>query len=467
MRALVLSVDVRTTLEPGTVAYLALHAGGARALRARLPPVVPVRHRPRAPPRASGRCSASCCSAPGATAEMAGRRPLVGWTPGPAPHARVACATLQQLRRAAALRSVRRPGWGRAPVRVCEHTLAPALQLCCARGLVRSGWVEVPRLAPPLPAGRRVSTCEQEYTVALSQLQPLPDCNDIAPLLFGSFDIEVYSHDGSFPQARRPRDAIIQIGITLRRYGDETDAPRSLMLCLGATDPVDGVELRIFDTEAALLGGFAAAEDVDIWWSAISSVLTWGTWRSAPGGAGAGRPVARRARGVGGARARRRWRDRAGREGRVLEDRLAALLAQHTSESSARSMWDAVGGADAAVIEPFFHLGRVRQDLSFPYAKSMSNAAMGDNTLHLIEMQGRVWFDLYQHIKNNFKLTQYNLNFVSEHFLGPQAGRAPVADLRPVPPPRGARQDRRLLRQGLRCRCACWTGCTSCPRWCR
>ena len=101
-----------------------------------------------------------------------------------------------------------------------------------------------------------------------------------------------------------------------------------------------------------------------------------------------------------------------------LEDRLAALLAQHTSESSVRSMWDAVGGADAAVIEPFFHLGRVRRDLSYPYAKSMSNAAMGDNTLHLIEMQGRVWFDLYQHIKNNFKLTQYNLNFVSEHFLG-------------------------------------------------
>ena len=97
---------------------------------------------------------------------------------------------------------------------------------------------------------------------------------------------------------------------------------------------------------------------------------------------------------------------------------LAALLAQFETEGEARRMWDAGGGADADVIEPFFHLGRVRNDLSFPYAKSMSNAAMGDNTLHLIEMQGRVWFDLYQHIKNNFKLTQYNLNFVSEHFLG-------------------------------------------------
>ena len=150
----------------------------------------------------------------------------------------------------------------------------------------------------------------------------------------------------------------------------------------------------------------------------------WGTWPSEPDAAARwparGPPRAprgrRRARLESGEIELDLWTAKARRVG--LADRLAALLAQLETEGEARRMWDAVGGADADVIEPFFHLGRVKGDLSFPYAKSMSNAAMGDNTLHLIEMQGRVWFDLYQHIKNNFKLTQYNLNFVSEHFLG-------------------------------------------------
>ena len=151
-----------------------------------------------------------------------------------------------------------------------------------------------------------------------------------------------------------------------------------------------------------------------------------------------------------------------------LEDRLAALLAQHTSESSVRSMWDAVGGADAAVIEPFFHLGRVRRDLSYPYAKSMSNAAMGDNTLHLIEMQGRVWFDLYQHIKNNFKLTQYNLNFVSEHFLGDRKLDVPPSQIFAMAhDPHGRARIATTAPRTARCRCACWTACTSFPPWCR
>ena len=102
-RALVLSIDVRDhPNEQGTVAYLAcctpegrsalLHVRGFRPLCYVLLPDA----RPAACFRDMRRELLLRC--PGATAELVRRRPLVGWTPGPAPDARVACATLRQQR---------------------------------------------------------------------------------------------------------------------------------------------------------------------------------------------------------------------------------------------------------------------------------------------------------------------------------------------------------------------------------
>lgn len=49
--------------------------------------------------------------------------------------------------------------------------------------------------------------------------------------------------------------------------------------------------------------------------------------------------------------------------------------------------------------------------------KFLSSSALGDNTLYMLSMHGRLCVDLYQYIKRSFTLGSYKLDSVCEHFM--------------------------------------------------
>jgi DNA polymerase elongation subunit (family B) len=84
----------------------------------------------------------------------------------------------------------------------------------------------------------------------------MPMVNDqIAPLKIAAYDIECISSDENFPQAKREGDRIIQIGMTVYRYGSLECEDRYL-LSLKKTSEIENTNVQCFKTEKDLLLAF-------------------------------------------------------------------------------------------------------------------------------------------------------------------------------------------------------------------
>lgn len=55
--------------------------------------------------------------------------------------------------------------------------------------------------------------------------------------------------------------------------------------------------------------------------------------------------------------------------------------------------------------------------------KFLSSSAMGDNTLYILTMTGRLQIDLFHYVKRNFSLPAYKLDYVCQHFMSGKCGR--------------------------------------------
>jgi DNA polymerase elongation subunit (family B) len=55
--------------------------------------------------------------------------------------------------------------------------------------------------------------------------------------------------------------------------------------------------------------------------------------------------------------------------------------------------------------------------------KFLSSSAMGDNTLYMLTMTGRLQIDLFHYVKRNFSLPAYKLDYVCQHFMSGKCGR--------------------------------------------
>jgi len=127
----------------------------------------------------------------------------------------------------------------RGKVPIYESNIDPLLRFFHRTGIQSCGWVDA--------SCARV-VCETDHSIELecddwSQLKPVKDDTN-APFRVMSFDLECYSHDGSFPSAEDPQNCIFQIGISTYDLGSNTET--SVCLCIG----------DLFKTERELLIGF-------------------------------------------------------------------------------------------------------------------------------------------------------------------------------------------------------------------
>ncbi len=136
-----------------------------------------------------------------------------------------------------------------------EANILPMIRCSHIRDISGCAWVKVEKDTYNLIQFDKESRCDIEIVLNYKNLVPIKKDNN-APFRIASFDIETYSGDGEFPQAKRIDDVVIQIGITYTYLGQSIPY-RQYIACLNETSKFDDITIvESFKSEEELMIGF-------------------------------------------------------------------------------------------------------------------------------------------------------------------------------------------------------------------
>lgn len=252
---------------------------------------------------------------------------------------------------------------------LCESKVTPLIRFFHIRDLKPVGWIYIPRHKVQWSRIKK-TRCQLECSVHYSAVQNY-DLNEIGKFVVASYDIECTSCDGTFPNAHRPNDKIIQIGTTINIFGSPKNY--KYIATLKKCDPIEDCIVEEFEDERKLVIGwceFIKKVDPDI----ITGYNIWGfDWkyiydRAKNGNGGTVSPY---------------------------DNMLMRRLARMKNEENEK--------VKAKFIE-----------------KELHSSALGQNFLYFIDIEGIVQIDLYKLIQKDYKLGSYKLDAVSKHFMKQQ-----------------------------------------------
>lgn len=196
------------------------------------------------------------------------------------------------------------------------------------------------------------------------------DIHSISPVVLCSFDIEVHSEDGSFPDPLSSSNycPIIQIACTYERYGDEKPFLKELFT-LNTCDVIEDVHIHECKSENELIKKWVKGIQIhnpDI-------LIGYNIWKF---------------------------------DLHYIMQRAAVLN-----------------------LTSFINLNRERGEPSVTYDAKFSSSAYGDNEYKMVTSTGRIQLDLLELYKREHKLIKYSLNFVAEHFLKDKKLDMPIKEL--------------------------------------
>lgn len=259
---------------------------------------------------------------------------------------------------------------GAVRLKVHEAEANPILQLMCMKDIKPSGWFS-------FSAGKRVvndddkqSDCTHEFEVRYQNLFPVARESVSAPLIMG-FDIEVNSSNPNVaPRSGVREDKIFQISCVFCRNGQPESSYEKYILSLGKNkkseeidlDPEivgDDTEIRMVNTEAELLEAFVdliseRQPNILIGYNIFSFDLPY---------------MYARAKLVGCVN---------------TYDQLSFIRGEHCKEKEIK--W--------------------------------SSSAFKNQNFTYMDAPGRLWVDMLPIIQRDYKLENYKLKTVSDHFLG-------------------------------------------------
>lgn len=236
-----------------------------------------------------------------------------------------------------------------------ESNIIPFIRMAHIKQLNTVGWIILNKNK------YRIDDCAETYAkINIScNWKDLTPLNEIKSQKFTicSFDLECTSIDGSFPNPQRPGDKIIQIGVTLSRYGED-ECYAKYILTLGGCDNLEGIEVRSFKTEKNLLLNFAKLiREIDP--DMITGYNIFGF------------------------------------DFMYLRERSILL----------------------GIAEEFAKLSRIK-NLSSEYVETkLASSALGENILKYYKMPGRVVFDLMKVVQRDHRLASYKLDEVASNFI--------------------------------------------------
>jgi DNA polymerase elongation subunit (family B)/ribonuclease HI len=147
-------------------------------------------------------------------------------------------------------------------LKVHENNAPIFLQLACARDVPLAGWIQFlgKEVKDSEEQEEKVTTCDFEYKAKWTSLVPMKDCTAVIKPLILSYDIEVYSSNpNKMPDAKNPRDVVFQISCILGRNGDDDSMFEKYLLTLCEPNPQvvgEDVEILMYNNEMELLLGF-------------------------------------------------------------------------------------------------------------------------------------------------------------------------------------------------------------------
>ena len=237
----------------------------------------------------------------------------------------------------------------------------PLLKFFHATGVDPCGWtriesaVRVPNLvSKPYVNEYRVQSLAN---VSTSTVHAQP------PLKIASFDFETYSSTGNFPNGANTNDAIICVGTSYAMLGSDTPY-RQTVHQLVHCDPIDGVEVHVYDDERAMLNGWL--EELEA--AHVDCLTGYNIW---------------------------------GFDLKYLDARSVVLVSLLTGDSSIRlsTLGHLVDGGGTRV------------------EKKLASAAYGSNEYIYLESPGIVQLDLLAIFRKELKLDSYTLNNVAKTYL--------------------------------------------------
>jgi DNA polymerase delta subunit 1 len=140
----------------------------------------------------------------------------------------------------------------------------PLVPFAQERGLQLAGWIRLDE-SQCFQGPKILTTCKREIWCNYAGVHPALEIGDVvAPIREMAFDIEVFSHDRSFPKPEDPLNVVVQIGLTVKTYGSSSLEARHILHHGPACDAPPGVRVQCFETEHALLTAFAQlVRDID------------------------------------------------------------------------------------------------------------------------------------------------------------------------------------------------------------
>ena len=249
---------------------------------------------------------------------------------------------------------------GEEPLKVYDAMLDPMLRWFHMRNIQPCGWVEVDCDFEE-EDGTLVATCNWDEVSGTKG--PMAS----APFKTVFWDIECYSASGDFPMASKG-DPIIQIGNVVTQQGKETER---IIFVLGSCDRIPGIVVKSYDTEEAMLRGWAEyiAEinpDIFVGYNIF------------------------------------------GFDDKYVVERAKCL-----------GFCDADGNFVEGSFMQFNRLG-VQEEYNQKMRmveKFLSSSALGDNYLYMWNATGRLEIDLYHYIRRSANLPSYKLDSVAEYYL--------------------------------------------------
>ena len=235
-----------------------------------------------------------------------------------------------------------------------ESGFPPLLRFMHIQNINASGWLKVESDKYDILPKRGYNTdivIEAKWTDVIGI-----ENSTIADISILAYDLECTSGDGSFPQANRDTDKIIQIGSTISYNGKENCHFKHI-ITLGSCAPIDGAIVESYDTEKEVILAWqklVVKMDPDI-------ITGWNTY---------------------------------GFDNKYIHDRAVHLKIE----------------------DKFGKFSRLRQKCEY-IDTQLSSSALGDNKIRYYNTPGRVQVDFMKVVMRDYKLNSYRLDSVAEEFL--------------------------------------------------
>lgn len=248
---------------------------------------------------------------------------------------------------------------GNKPIKyqMFESNIDPLLRFMHIRNIRSCGWVKIPAgKYNYFPKKTRQTVDDIDIYTNWQNVHNV-DNNNISPMIVCSFDIECESEDGSFPQATRDGDRVIQIGATFNRYGED-DCFYRHMIALHECSPIDGITVEWYDDEKEVLLAFTKLIK------------------------------------------------------KMNPDIITGYNIFGFDWSYLKARADKLG-----VHSEFCKLGRTVNEECKYIEKKLESSALGQNNMYYYKTSGRVCIDLLKVMQRDFKLNSYKLDSVVAEFI--------------------------------------------------